>query len=374
MKGDVLDFVSTIQKDVVQAMDEMNTELSADSAKSKVVGVSNQSLVDEIASNRSTFTEEVHHHEFANFRERFMIDDYVGEIARLLTTSAGFPIGAIDEYSYSADHTAARKDVAEDNISTYYSELVPHKLSQEEFWARYFFRVSRLTQSISASASAIHLDACDEDDEEENIPWDDDVQINTISNSTSIPPPSGVRAPQIPSADIQSDNSTAIARVAAVAEENMRLLAENRSLLGENAALVCTVNALKEQVAVLTAQLTLSAGCTSAVAKGIAVGRDEVEVKAGPENESLPNNGDKDVDSDEVEKRLDSFLHEHDHDLRSSSTVSLDSSVDGVVVVRPAVSVPVSLTVSESMMGTKSTSRVFSMDSSVDEEEEESWD
>jgi hypothetical protein len=365
LKGDVMDFVSTIQKDVALAIDEINTDLvKGDVSRGKEKdssGSKNQSLIEEIASSRSTFTEEVHHHEYTSFRESFMIDDYAGEIARLLTTSgstSGSMMGT-DDFSYSTDDVGGD---SQENITTYYSELVPSSLSQEEFWARYFFRVSKLLRTMSASASAAHLDTSVEDDEEENIPWDDDIPIGTTT--TTSPPtqteaqtqhkPFSGRAQKYPSLPSTNVDDQALARAAVVAEENKLLKAENESLFAENVALKGTVEELRAHVAALTAaQQVIGNGPQS-----------EETVETAPSPLVTPSPA---VNEDEVS----GHRAYDDQDLLSSSTASLDSSVDGLVVVKATPSAPA---ISNVPSNSRPPPNGLNMDSGLDDDEEESWD
>jgi len=363
LRGDVMDFVQTIQKDVVLAMDEINSDQRKDTDSSSA-GAKSQNLIEEIANSRSTFTEEVHHHEYAGFRESFMIDDYAGEIARLLTTS-GSSNGAmqsVDEFSYSAGPGDSSSSDGE-NITTYYNELVPEKLSQEEFWARYFFRVSKLARSITASASlsVAHLDTSVDDDEEENIPWDDDIEISTTPSPT---PPTKTKTKSstnnLSIKPVEVAGKSTIAQTHAVVEENRLLKEENRLLFEENVALKGTVGELREQLATLTAQLQATAPAS----------RNEEDLAADATHASPP-----DVPEDEVGQPMG--LNDRDHDLLSSSTASLDSSVDGMVVVKSTgtASTPTSTAFEVAPLAvTKPPSKVLSIDSSMDDEEEESWD
>lgn len=342
IQGDLMDFVSTIKQDVESAMEEISTEINGTESQgvpTERTGSGqqkNQSLIDDIGSSRTTFTEEVHHHEYAQFRESFMIDDHAAEIARLLLTSGNSSraVMGADDISYSVPE---ENSSANENIAAFYAEMVPRTLSREEFWARYFFRVAKLTKSISTSSlpqTAAVAAVTEEEDDGENLAWDDGLVINSDSDApqgsetATTPGPSsgtGAASGSLLFSSAQTADSSLL-------EENDMLRKENNSLREENNSLKVLVRELQDRVDEMTRELEHTTVGVVNSERGVCgeVGENSVELTDGSQR-----NANK-TDTVRSGGSRSAGLEFECVDEMSSSTASLDSSVEGLVLVSGA--------------------------------------
>lgn len=223
IRGDILEFVNTIQTDVSSALSEHLNERAERNGTT---------YAEELANSRATFEEEVHNHEYKEFRKAFRLNEYASDIARLLGSSKNSVDCMLGDGSVVTSSCGESEgDEEETETAQFLAEMVPSKMSKEEFWARYYFRLSKLprppsrdrlakgaiskggTKNNSSSSSGVgsgnnansgrcnslgeynkrgnnqkqpqnHLaqrpshstdneNDVDEDEDEENIPWDD---------------------------------------------------------------------------------------------------------------------------------------------------------------------------------------------------------
>ena len=106
------------------------------------------------------------------------------------------------------------------DVSRYYAELVPLQITPNEFWARYFFKLMLLMRGGIAPL--------DDDDDEEDLAWENDDDVDSISNQESQ----------------QLDMSNPKQTIAILQEENYKLKGTIKSLVAR----------ISELEALLTAQ------------------------------------------------------------------------------------------------------------------------
>lgn len=142
IKNDLFEFVNTVQTDTASSIakviqdddDENSEEEEPPSAVEKAIQELNQSF--------TTFSEGVtsaHEKDFKKFMKKFSLSSNGSDIARILEW--------------------------EDDVSKYYADLVPNKISADLFWGRYFFK-----RHIIETRGPDH--GLDDDDEEE-LAWDE---------------------------------------------------------------------------------------------------------------------------------------------------------------------------------------------------------
>ena len=151
IQSDLLDFVTTIKEDTAKVISKASGE--ADDEEDETLSL-RQKLVQDVKRSFDTYgtpVDEQHTKEFEKFMRQFSLSSQGVDIAQLLDD--------------------------EPDVSRFYAELVPIKISPELFWARYFFRLQVVTRG-----SVVNLD----EDEDEELPWE--------SSSSEAASPGGVGA------------------------------------------------------------------------------------------------------------------------------------------------------------------------------------
>jgi BSD domain len=158
IKSDLLDFVTTIQSDTQSTLAKVIGEEIDEEAEE--ISFRERKLLD-IKRSFNTYSipvEEENQKEYDKFLKTFSLSTYAVEIAGtiliLLQLLSGhgllFSTGILDE---------------EVDVSRYYAELVPVKITPDEFWSRYFFKLMLLMR---------HGIAPLDDDDDEDIAWETD--------------------------------------------------------------------------------------------------------------------------------------------------------------------------------------------------------
>jgi hypothetical protein len=149
IKGDLMDFVETVQKETDGFItNALGTEEEGTEHEHDVSILREKAIIDLRRSymTYSTDVEELFKLEYVKFRRQFSLADCSVEVGELL-----------DE---------------EPDVARHYAALVPTKITAEDFWSRYFFKLDVLMRG-----GGIALD--DDAEDEEEVTWED-------ANSTPI--------------------------------------------------------------------------------------------------------------------------------------------------------------------------------------------
>ena len=197
LKTDLLDFVSTLQGDTVQALsavithNETNPNNNNNNNNSIIKKSKEQALIDlKHSYNTYSLNIEIKYQKyFSKFLSKFTMESYKNEIKELLDDN----VVGID-------------------ICRYYVDLVPFNVTPEVFWARYvcfighdspytfqiihsltyilivlyryFYRKQLLLKLYDTNTKHILADNNEEEDEEDETVWDEAV-INTSTNTNN---------------------------------------------------------------------------------------------------------------------------------------------------------------------------------------------
>lgn len=192
---DFYDFVNTITEDTSKLVTKA---IGEEEEEDEEVNIRERMLLDTRRSflTYSTSIEEVHMKEFDKFLRNFALGSQATEIANVLDL--------------------------EPEVSRYYAELVPIKISPEEFWARYFFRIMLVNRG-----GVMDLD----DEEEEELEWESNDKNDSIDG--------GLSSQEVTSRGVVEKESEGklISRVHKLEHENSTLKSQVKTLVNRIAEL-----------------------------------------------------------------------------------------------------------------------------------------
>lgn len=181
IKNDLLDFVTTITDDTTRTLNKVLGEEDDEEGDITM----QEKLVADLRRSFETYDSpirEADHADYKKFRNKFSLSSVGGDIAQVLDQ--------------------------EPEVSRFYAELVPLKLTAEEFWARLFFRVHQIYKSGGAPSL--------EEDDEEELTWDEDEEeAEPVAAPAPAPQHTIATAPQH-QAQSSGDHSPAVWTGAAV--------------------------------------------------------------------------------------------------------------------------------------------------------------
>jgi hypothetical protein len=219
LKSDLFDFVSTIQDDTEKALTKVVGEEGDVDEEAEIQG-----HIQDLQRSFKTFSTSVsesQEKEYQTFLKKFSLGNKAAEISELL-----------DEESVGVD------------VSRYYADLVPTKLTPEEFWSRYFFKLEVLLWGGSEDMFG------DLEQDEEELDWVDSPSYSTDKggafpkNDSSVPIPSS-------------------AEFDAIKTENLKLRGQVKVLADRVAELESQIAmSAKEDVAVETSISTTEKACS----------------------------------------------------------------------------------------------------------------